>query len=70
MDNEEKFWVVWQPESGNPSRRHSSFELAHSEAKRLAECAPQREFYVLEAVCKAAKVSVVTTMLADPAMPF
>jgi hypothetical protein len=69
MDNE-KFWVVWQPQSGNPQYRHATYRAAKDEAERLAESAPRREFYVLEAVSKSAKVSVVTTPLGDDALPF
>ena len=64
MDNE-TFFVVWQPESGNPSHRHQTYQSAKAEAERLADCAPRREFYVLQAVSKSAKVSVTTTPLGE-----
>lgn len=62
---ETKFWVVWQPESGNPHKRHDSLESASREAERLAECAPRHAFYVMEAVSVSRKVSVQTTVLRD-----
>lgn len=62
---ETKFWVVWQPESGNPQHRHESLESASREAERLAECAPRHAFYVMEAISVSRKVSVQTTVLRD-----
>jgi hypothetical protein len=59
----EKFWVVWQPESGAPTYRHGTYESAQKEAERLAECAPKHAFFVLEAVSVSRKVSVITTPL-------
>ena len=69
MDNE-TFFVVWQPESGNPTYRHRTYESAKTEAERLADCSPRREFYVLQAVSKSAKVSVVTKVLGADGLPF
>lgn len=63
--SDSKFWVVWQPESGSPTHRHESLESATAEAERLAECAPRRQFYVLEAICVSKKVSVMTLPLVD-----
>jgi hypothetical protein len=61
----EKFWVVWQPQSGPPNYRHESIESATREAERLAEVSQTREFYVLEAVSVSKKVTVQTTTLRD-----
>jgi len=69
MDNE-KFWVVWQPESGNPRYRHATYRAAADEAERLAESAPQHEFFVLEAVSRSKKVSVLTVPLGEDVLPF
>lgn len=44
---EDKFWVVWSPKSGEPTRTHYSFLDAHREAKRLARKEPQKVFYVM-----------------------
>lgn len=63
--SEQKFWVVWQPESGSPTHCHDSLESATREAERLAECAWPRTFYVLEAVSASKKVTVQTTRLHD-----
>jgi hypothetical protein len=59
----EKFWVVWQPESGAPTYRHDTYERALKEAERLAETVPGREFFVMEAMSVSRKVSVITTPL-------
>ncbi len=65
------FFVVWQPESGNPTYRHETYQQAKTEAERLADCSPRREFYVLQAVSKSAKVSVMTVQLDDDGvLPF
>ena len=70
MDNE-TFFVVWQPESGNPTYRHRTYESAKAEAERLADISPRRDFYVLQAMSKSAKVSVVTTPLdGEEILPF
>lgn len=63
--NTQTFWVVWQPQSGNPQYRHPTIESATREAERLADQEPHREFYVLEAVTVSQKVSVVTRRLSD-----
>ena len=68
--NNETFFVVWQPESGNPTHRHQTYESAKTGAERLADLSPRREFYVLQAVSKSAKVSVVTTALGEEELPF
>jgi hypothetical protein len=68
--NNETFFVVWQPESGNPQYRHETYQQAKAEAERLADIAPRRDFYVLQAVSKSAKVSVVTTTLGSEELPF
>ncbi len=61
--NNEKFWVVWQPESGSPMLRHKSLESAINEAERLAKNYENREFYVLEAVSVSKKIAVQTINL-------
>jgi hypothetical protein len=48
---EEPFWVVWNPNRGNPQFRHPSFDEAMNEAKRLCGAQPGEEFIVLRAVC-------------------
>jgi len=59
----DKFWVVWQPESGAPHHRHESFHLAQDEAERLAIRNPRKTFFVLEAISKSSHITVVTTVL-------
>lgn len=55
-----KFWVVWQPETGLPRVKHHSREAAEQEAERLAEVTPSKAFFVMEAMTASRKVSVVT----------
>ncbi len=65
----EKFWIVWQPESGSPTYRHDSLEAATKEAERLAEATRTREFFVLEAVSVSKKVTVQTLSLEESGYP-
>jgi len=45
-----RYWLVHNVEGGPSSRKHSTFESAVSEAKRLALQQPERCFGVLELV--------------------
>lgn len=69
MTQEEGFYVVWQPESGAPTKRHRYEHLAVQEAERLAAMNPGRKFYVLAASHVSQHVRVTTTRLEFP-MPF
>lgn len=40
------FFIVWNPQGGNPKQRHGSPYLAIEEAKRLARLSPGQKFYV------------------------
>lgn len=44
------FFVVWNPNGGNPTYQHQTLEGAKKEAERLCEENPPFKFYVLEAV--------------------
>jgi hypothetical protein len=44
-----EFWLVWRVGSDRISKRHTTVELAETEAKRLAGQFPDRTFYVLHA---------------------
>lgn len=48
--NEKKFWIVWNPQVGVPTRKHSTRESAEAEAERLSSIQPFDHFIVLEAV--------------------
>lgn len=61
-DTRNPFWIVWNPERGLPRCRHSTFEDAMAEAKRLARTRCGEEFIVLlsrAAVCVRDPVEVV-----------
>jgi hypothetical protein len=53
-DTPSKFWMVWGFDKGTPRFKHSSLAEAVDEATRLATQHPRVEFYVLEAVGRAA----------------
>lgn len=49
-DNEQDvFWIVWNPTGRNPSYRHAVHANAVSEAERLARANPGHEFFVMRA---------------------
>lgn len=68
MNDEGKFWMVWNPKGYSPQVKHGSECEAAAEARRLAAKQPQDAFYVVAAMQKVtAKVQVVTTPLFDQA---
>jgi len=59
---EEKFWIVWCPQSSIPPRvQHGLLSDAKEEAKRLAHKSPLHDFYVLRAVGVARTTAVTYT---------
>lgn len=50
MDEERKFWVVWNPHRNAPTFKHFSSLEAVNEAERLARVNPAEKFYVLEVI--------------------
>ena len=48
-EQEQEFWLVWNPGGQNPTCRHGSKESAEDEAERLARTNPTYRFYVLKA---------------------
>lgn len=66
MSERKKFWMIYGVGQRAPTMRHESFDLAHSEAKRLARNNPGIEFVVLEAVAAVFKQDVVTVSFAAP----
>ena len=63
--NNEKFWLVWQPDTGLPTVRHLTEESAKREAKRLAGLNPDKPFFVMEGVARFERVSVTEIALVD-----
>ena len=55
-----RFWLVWAPTEGAPTRRHKSRGSAGMEAERLARMNPETEFFVLETIGGAIAQSRVT----------
>ena len=53
------FFVVWNPNGGNPTYRHATAELARAEAERLCRAHPGETFFVLEALGQVATAPVV-----------
>ncbi len=62
---EQKFWLVWNPCNRNPIVRHAYLHEASAEAKRLAAINPGFDFYVLRAV----GVARVTTVIYNEIQP-
>lgn len=46
----DEFYLVWNPNGHNPQHRHTSYESAAAEAKRLAEQNRGQSFFVLAAL--------------------
>ena len=60
------FWIIWSPTgSYPPSKRHYDYGAAKQEAERLAGTVPKAEFFVMRAVSRSQKVSVVTELVGD-----
>lgn len=55
MDNQEPFFVVWNPQHGLPRMQHMDYPTALHEAKRLAGLNKGEKFYVLVS-CSVASV--------------
>jgi hypothetical protein len=49
IDSSKRFWFVWAPSRSIPNHKHSTAELAATEAKRLATKHPGVQFIVLRA---------------------
>lgn len=58
-----KFWMVWNERGSAPRKRHTTYDSAVTEAKRLAALQPQGKFYVMEAANLIATTTTVTTNL-------
>lgn len=52
MEGEQKFWLVWVDESGNPRKRCKSLEIARNDAQRLRDSVTQRNVFIMECVEK------------------
>ena len=69
MDSDAEFYVVWNPNGGNPTMRHGALSSAINEAERLARQCGGQKFYVLKAVTVSTKNDVRTERLFEEA-PF
>ena len=59
MNEEQKFWVVWNPTNRNPMVKHTYLKDAKAEALRLAAVNPREVFYVLRSVGKAEVINAI-----------
>lgn len=66
---EEKFWVVWNPDHGLPKFKHIDADAAEREASRLAAANPGHTFVVLEARCAMRSTTIQRIDFIDP-LPF
>ena len=65
------YWLVWRVGAAAPTYRHSSFDSADTEARRLARAHCGDEFVVLETVRSHRASDLVTTDLRpDRGLPF
>lgn len=66
------FWVVWNPEHGVPTVRHSALNDAKRESERLAIANEGQDFFVLRAVGLSRVKRVDWTVIGsdDDDMPF
>ena len=72
MSEDAGFFVVWNPERGNPRYRHPTLSLAEGEAERLALDSPGQCFYVLAALsfARVQRPVTVTKLNHDHDIPF
>jgi hypothetical protein len=70
MRSENVFWVVWEPESGQPRVVHDREASAISEAHRLAKANTGKTFFVLKAISSYEHNAVRETILLEPDLPF
>lgn len=56
--SEHDFYVVWNPQGRTPTYKHSTEELARTEAERLARNNPGQQFYVMAPLGLARRVDV------------
>ncbi|MEM7213290.1 MAG: hypothetical protein AAF479_15625 [Pseudomonadota bacterium] len=50
MEEQGKFWMVWNPNGRAPTYCHPTRDSANREAERLAEENPGQQFIILKAV--------------------
>jgi hypothetical protein len=65
MDSDERFWMIWNPQGGRPTRKHPTRESAQAEATRLAMQSPGDSFYIMRAEAVAQYVTVSIRELED-----
>ena len=59
------FWLVWCPTGFPPKFKHTTYDSAETEAARLAQECPGKEFYVIMPVTKAVKTDVLIERYVD-----
>lgn len=64
------FWMVYGLDQGPPTHRHSTYEVALIEARRLARISPGTEFYVLRTVAVAHRIDVEVRTIDAPEEPY
>ena len=68
--NEQTFYMVFVEGGNAPTYRHSSYELALAEAKRLSSTL-QKKAWVLEAISRVQKIEFeVTPLVSRDDLPF
>lgn len=63
--NNSNYYLVWEESTGYTKYKHSNFESALSESKRLANAHPDKDFIILKPIVKSRKVSVFTEKIGD-----
>lgn len=61
MEENQIFWVVWNPAGGAPTVKHETEHMARIEALRLASQNPGQDFVVLQSIGTAKKVAATFT---------
>lgn len=65
LTEDQKFWIVWNPEGKNPIVRHAYLHEAKKEAERLAVIHLSTDFYVLRVVGRARYATPMSPMYVE-----
>lgn len=60
MQEQKRFWIVWNESHGMPTKRHETQEQAEAEASRIAAKHPGARVFVMDAYCFYSVVPVPT----------
>lgn len=58
----EPFWLIWNENGHAPTKKHSTWESARNEARRLAMVNPGEKFHILGSLETCEKLEVVWTI--------